>query len=869
VRLKPRLLLQSTGAFLALTLLLSAVFFSSIDRIRGVVFRNSTALGDSAAEISAYMLEVLHTEKINRTAIDTVMLLDERLGRIESLTQMAADMAGSILGSGEGWSPRPLPLVAAGEVPPPSPYMYAAAGVDFSAVRAEAELLANVTEILRQINVVDWDITTGSISSESGFVIAVDAFPWVQTGCDPRGLDWYVRARDTGRPHWTVVYGDRRGRGAAFSFVVPFFDGPPGVGVFAGAARSTVRLADLSGIIDPTGIRRSGQFFILSRCGLMVYSTEGVEVELEAGGTVAGQNFLETGDARLRSLGLSMTLGATGMTELEMDGIPFYVAYAPIRTLGWSLGVTVPAQEIHVPAARIVDQIWEITEATRAAIGMYIRFLVVSVAVLFLAILPAIAFFSLRFTRAVTGPVLALSDGVREVAGGNLGREVVVKTGDELELLADSFNVMTSQLRRHIAQTAKATAERQRMDTELDIAMRIQSSMLPNDFPPFRDRKDEFDLYAEVHPAKEVGGDFYDFFFIDEDRFAVLVADVAGKGIPAALFMATTKTVVKNRLQSVGEPELALELVNRELCEGNIANMFVTLWLCILEIPTRRLTYVNAGHNPPMLLRGSSRRPDGEGFGFLVSPPDLVLAGMDDTCYHCRQIQMEIGDTLFLYTDGILEAADPSGAFYGKERLKAFLDANASRPLREMLPDLRGDVEAFADGAEQSDDITMVALRVHGGAHGEGPEESPLPLTLKAELRNLATLIEFIGAGLCAAGCPPKELAQTELAVEEVFVNIVNYAYPGGERGKGEVTVSLHTFPLPGSTVATLVFFDHGVPFNPLEHREPDVSAPFEEREPGGLGILIVKKLIDTIGYSRENGANRLEFTKSWTKEET
>ena len=866
MKLKKRLLVQSTGAFLVLTLLLSAVFFVSIERIRRTVFRNSAALGDSAAEISAYMLEVLHTEKIHRTAIDTVLLLDERLGRIESHTRMIADIAGSLHTFSQGWAARPLPRVMAGEVPPPEPYLYIVPGVDFQAVRAEAELVGNITEMLRQITVVDWDIATSTINGESGYVIAMDAFPWAQTGYDPRTFHWYVQAKATGKLYWTDVYEDLRGRGPVISCAVPFFDRSSGYDVFMGVARSTLRLSDFSQIIDPTGIRRSGHFFIMNRYGTVVYSTDGVEVSLGEGGVVMGENFLEVADPRLRSMGLSMTLGATGMTELEMDGIPFYVAYAPIRTLGWSLGVSVPAQEIYVPAMQIEGRILGIAYATRAAIDGYILLLAGIIAFLLLLILPVIALFSARFTQAITGPVLALSDGVQEVAGGNLGREVTVSTGDELEQLAAAFNGMTSQLRAHIAEISKATAERQRMDTELDIAMQIQSNMLPTDFPPFKGRKNGFDLYAEVHPAKEVGGDFYDFFFIDDDHFAVLVADVSGKGIPAALFMATTKTVIKNQLQTMGNLSSALEQINRELCDSNTINMFVTVWLCVLEISSGRLMYVNAGHNPPMLWR--KRPAGGQGFDFLVSPPDLVLACMEDTLYHCHEMQLEEGDMMFLYTDGIVEASDAEGAFYGKERMKVFLDANASQPLREMLPGLRSDIAAFVKEAEQSDDITMLALRVNGCAPPPEVEPYQFQLTLKANVADLSALIDFIGRELEAAGCPASERGHVELAAEEVFVNIANYAYQNGEKESGEVVVACRTRTVPGKTEVTFTFSDCGCPFNPLELDDPDITLPLEDRKLGGLGILIVKRVIDTINYSRENGVNRLEFTKSWRKEE-
>jgi sigma-B regulation protein RsbU (phosphoserine phosphatase) len=246
----------------------------------------------------------------------------------------------------------------------------------------------------------------------------------------------------------------------------------------------------------------------------------------------------------------------------------------------------------------------------------------------------------------------------------------------------------------------------------------------------------------------------------------------------------------------------------------------------------------------------------GNGFGFLVSPPDLVLAGMDDTRYHARMTRLGPTDVLFLYTDGITEAENAKGEFYGTERLMAFLNANAGMPPREMIDKFRDDIRAFAGGAEQSDDITMMALRICGTA---GSVNS---MTLKAGLEDMEKLIAFIGKELDAAGCPDKERAQIELAAEEVFVNIANYAYD--KETPGEVLVECGIGPAPTGMTMTVIFRDRGRSFNPLEHVDPDTRAPLEDREIGGLGLLIVKKTMDTIYYSRENDANRLEFSKSW-----
>jgi sigma-B regulation protein RsbU (phosphoserine phosphatase) len=845
MKLKKRILIQTLSASLAFTLLLSLMFFITVGRIRSMVRSNSEDLGDKAADISAYALEDQVTDKIARIAADVALILDEKLLKIENHTRMTADIAGSIYTHREAWRPRPLRYVRPGEVPPSGPYLHTAPGVEYSRIRNEAELAGNIADILRQISVVDRGITTSTIGGESGYIIAMDTVPWPSADFDHRIHSWYRGAKEAGDMYWTDVYLDLRGRGPVISCAMPFYDASGGR-VFKGVARSTVQLTDFSTIIASAKVGRTGYLFLVNRSGIKLFSSGSVDIRLDDTGGILGENYLKSADPRLRGLGLSMTLGASGMTELEMNGVPVYVAYAPIHTLGWSLGVAIPVQEIGAPAWLIKEQIQTLTNDAKTGMDQYMLLLSCGIGILLFLILLAVAQLSIRFTESVTGPILALNGGVREVSGGNLSREVSVKTGDELEELAVSFNAMTGRLREHIEKIAQATAEKQRIATELDVATQIQTSLLPNEFPPFPNRAREFDLFATVHPAREVGGDFYDFFFIDDDHFAIVVADVSGKGIPAALFMAITKTLIKNHIRTGEAPDLALENINRQLCDNNIVNMFVTLWLGILEISSGRLEYINAGHNPPLVKNG------GGDFDFLTSPPDLVLAGMDDTVYHRRETALAGGDTLFLYTDGITEAADRGGDFYGKTRLRRFLNAHGDLPPGELLPLLRADIDHYAAGAEQSDDITMLALRITGEKPGFRS------ITLRAGVDRLGELVAFIGGELERAACPGKIRGQIELAAEELFVNIARYS------GSAEVLTRCGTVRGPAGTTLTLSFADRGEPFNPLELVEPDLSAPLAEREVGGLGILIVKRTMDTIRYSYEEGMNRLEITKTW-----
>jgi sigma-B regulation protein RsbU (phosphoserine phosphatase) len=849
MKIKDRILIQTLSASLVFTLVLSALFFISVAGIRNTVLANSGNLGNSAAVISAAALKEQLGDNITRIARDMALILDEKLIKVENHTRMTADIAGAIYTRAEAYSPKPLRYVQGGEISASEPYLHTAPGVSFSQIRAEAALAGNIAEVLRQITVIDRGITTSTIAGESGYIIAMDAYPWPQAEFDPRRYSWYRGAKESGALFWTGVYADLRGRGPVISCAMPFYagsEGDAGSGrVFKGVARSTVMLADFSRIIDSAGVGRTGYFFLLDNRGVKLFSGGGVDVFSGDNGSIEGENFL-SGDPALRSLGLSMTLGASGMTSLEMNGVPVYAAYAPIASLGWSLGLAIPASEISAPALSIGEEIRRITNEAKTGMDRRILYMAGFMAAALAATLFAIAVFSVRFTAAITRPILALNEGVREVSGGNLEREVRVTSGDELEQLALSFNAMTGRLREHIARIALATAEQQRISTELDVAKRIQMSILPGDFPPFQGRKNEFDLLARIHPAREVGGDFYDFFFIDDDHFVFLVADVSGKGVPAALFMAVTKTLIKSHLQSAGEIDLALEQINRQLCGNNITDMFVTLWLGELELSSRRLSYVNAGHNPPLLAR------EGGGFGFLKSVPDLVLAGMEDTVYRKKEIILNPGDTLFLYTDGITEAENTLGEFYGKERLHDFLDSHHSLSLAELLPALSAGLETFSSGAEQSDDITMLALRLCPA------KRDKVSLRLRADAAELEKLLDFIGSKLEAAACPEKIRGQIELAAEELFVNIARYS------GAEELDLSWELEINGGSVSAGLCFSDRGAPFNPLEKPDPDITLPLEEREAGGLGILIVKRTMDSIEYTYENGMNRLLIKKSW-----
>lgn len=273
----------------------------------------------------------------------------------------------------------------------------------------------------------------------------------------------------------------------------------------------------------------------------------------------------------------------------------------------------------------------------------------------------------------------------------------------EVGNLARSYISMVEDIGGYVDNLRKVTAEKERINAELSLASSIQAHMLPCIFPAFPGR-DEFDIFASMTPAKEVGGDFYDFLMVDDTHLAVVIADVSGKGVPAALFMVIAKTLIKNHAQNGIKPEDVFTTVNSLLCDGNDDGLFVTAWLGVLELTTGKLTYVNAGHNPPMLKQG-----DG-GFTYLKSRAGFVLAGMEGMKYRQNELMLAPGDRLMLYTDGVTEATNAANQLYGEERLSEFLNSHSGEEAENILNDLKADIYAFQGEAPQFDDITMLML---------------------------------------------------------------------------------------------------------------------------------------------------------------
>lgn len=397
-------------------------------------------------------------------------------------------------------------------------------------------------------------------------------------------------------------------------------------------------------------------------------------------------------------------------------------------------------------------------------------------------------------------------------------------------------NTGLSMVRERTA-LAESTAA---MEHELNIASDIQLGMLPDDFPD----TDSYSIKAVMRPAKDVGGDFYDFVRIGVSHVAFLVADVSGKGVPAALFMASTRTLIRSNLKNGMSADAVMDRTNSELIQTNREKLFVTAWLGILDLSTGSLSYVNAGHNPPFVIHADGTAEN------VVSRPNFVLGRKKGIRYREHRMALSPGDRLFLYTDGLTDSTDAGGHMYGISRVKEML--SSGKATEDIIPSMMDSVDGFSRGTEQFDDITMLLVDFRKLKTVEHSAGECFPANPEGHDRALG----YIRCRLSEGGCSDKALKDIEISASEILSNIDMYAYEG--RDDGTVRISADVI----DRMATVVFVDDGPEYNPLERSSPDVEKRIREHKIGGFGIFIVRKLMDDVRYERSGDRNILTITK-------
>lgn len=401
--------------------------------------------------------------------------------------------------------------------------------------------------------------------------------------------------------------------------------------------------------------------------------------------------------------------GTQEVKLVEVEGSNYYMSAAKVETLNWIVLSVVSQEVTEQPTLLLQQQYDDIQAQSRETLNTNLQYakwtmIVLVVIVLILGIVGA-----LILSKRIVKPLESITKRVGSLGGSDLQFKMAdeYKTGDEIEILAESFANLSEKTLRYFDEMTRVTAEKERIGVELDMATGIQASQLPRLFPAFPSRK-EFDIFASMTPAKEVGGDFYDFFLVDDDHIAMVMADVSGKGVPAALFMMVSRVLIKSRVQNGESPATALSNVNEQLCENNDTGLFVTVWLGILEISTGKGIAANAGHEHPAIKRKGGQ------YELALYKHSPAVALMEGIPFKEHEFELNPGDSLFVYTDGVAEATNADKELFGTDRMLKALNKDPKAEPKNILQNVMDGINDFVKDAEQFDDITMLCLEYNG-----------------------------------------------------------------------------------------------------------------------------------------------------------
>ncbi|MCR5356359.1 MAG: SpoIIE family protein phosphatase [Lachnospiraceae bacterium] len=525
---------------------------------------------------------------------------------------------------------------------------------------------------------------------------------------EARERPWYTGAKESREPFFTGMMKDIDTGADCVTCGAPVYVG----NIFKGVAGAGMYLDTIREDVGSFRVGKEGYALIVNNRGEILFSGS-ADGELSAVED-EGDDLRESSNADIVKLAERALAGETDVSILDVDGASYYIAFAPMSTVGWSYFVVLPESEVLNPTKELLESLnaGNIEESNFVRNSIYTSILGMLAFALVVGFIAAVI--SRLLANRLAAPIVELTDRVRKIEGDNLDFEWTKDTGDEVQTLADSFGSMTVRMKQYIKDITEITAEKERIGAELSVATHIQASMLPCIFPPFPNRE-EFDLYASMDPAKEVGGDFYDFFFVDKDHLAIVIADVSGKGIPAALFMVIAKTLIKNHAQAAEPVESVFMNSNDQLCEGNGEGLFVTAWIGVIDLRTGVMQFCDAGHENPYIVN-----ENGDVTMLKPAKKKMPLAAMEGMAYLQSEVTLKPGDLIFLYTDGVPEATNASNELYTTDRLEVVLKEHYTEDPETLLKSVRANVDEFVAGAPQFDDLTMLGLRLKMTEREEG-----------------------------------------------------------------------------------------------------------------------------------------------------
>ena len=689
----------------------TAVIAYQSGELTGLVRDTNESQKESIASISEATMSAILDSNLTQSTQMQAYIAGDLFGDAVRVVNVIADYAGKLFADPNNYPLRDFALPDKSKDGEISVQVLMEEGVDISdtAISNKLGLIGNLSDLMTAVY-ADANVDSCYVALPDGVMLLVDDHSG--TKFDENGNIvpipirerlWYKGAAESGKLHFTDVTTDLFTGEISIMCSLPVYNDGQLVAVIG----ADLFLNAVSDAVNNTA--QSGSFIcIVNQNGHVLFSpqTEGVFKVLPAG---EAKDLRDSDNAELAAFVRDSLAEKTELRMIEVDGEKCYVIGAPIQNVGWAVLSVVPKSLADQPAEAMLTQFNAIqngaTETFKKGItNAQITIMVLLTVVVILAVTAAIV-----LSKRIVKPLEAITARVKSLGGDDLQfrMEDAYRTHDEIEVLAESFAMLSGKTLEYIAQVQRVTAEKERIGAELSLATRIQADMLPNIYPAFPDRP-EFDIFATMDPAKEVGGDFYDFVLVDDDHLCMIMADVSGKGVPAALFMMASKIILANNAMMGKSPAEILTDTNAAICANNREEMFVTVWLGILEISTGKLTAANAGHEYPVL-----KRADGA-FELFKDKHGFVIGGMDGVKYKEYEIMLEKGSKLFLYTDGVPEATSAEKELFGTERMLAALNGDVSASTVQILKNVRAAVDGFVKEAEQFDDLTMLCFEYTG-----------------------------------------------------------------------------------------------------------------------------------------------------------
>ena len=592
------------------------------------------------------------------------------------------------------------------EARPPDPekagLIHAAPNATFDASNKEVLLLSGMDKYCIPLDNTNPDIDSVFIGTDTGFI---EVYPWtdtIPTTYDPRVRPWYTLAKQTGNISWTNPYVDSSSNELLMTCAIPVQSADD---TYAWVIGIDVLVQTINHLITSTDANGEGYAFLIDSKGEIIVRPGLTSQDTRWDESYEIGNLLKSDNEELQNLAEKMIHGETGVEEISMGEGERIIAYAPVPSTGWSIGIVRPLSSILAPVQKTENLIRKEAESTATDISKNKQEMLNTYLIGSLILLIIISILAVLFARYITKPIGVLMDATRVIGSGDLSREVILHTGDEFEELGNHFNQMSQNLVQVMHTLERTTAEKERYATELDIAKEIQESFLPETIPQVIG----LDIAAESIMAREVGGDFFDIFpfevvKIHSNRLILMIADVSGKGVPAALFMALARIVIRVHASLYDLPSDVINAANNIISRESRSGMFVTTFYADYAESTHSFRYVNAGHNPPILIRdGCITKLEGTG------PAIGILTDIE---YDSGEVALASGDLLVLYTDGVTEAVNNDMTLFGEEQLICLLLESANSSAKEILNTIHAAVDTFAEGRPQEDDITMMIIKV-------------------------------------------------------------------------------------------------------------------------------------------------------------